>query len=159
MPIFKSLVRLEPEKSRHKRDSNPGSSAPEVDALATRPMRRCASLGRICSNNCTCSDTEVTDTCHTSTSVSHTIRTPGRPGRVATEVPLLKSPGPPRWPNGKASAPRERKVPGLNPACGGIFTGSSHTCDLNIGTQVATLPGAWRYKVSAGTGRPGVSIL
>ena len=24
---------------------------------------------------------------------------------------------------------------------------------------VATLPGAWRYRVSTGTGRPGVSIL
>ena len=37
------------------------------------------------------------------------------------------------------------------------FSGSSHTCDL-IDTPVTTLPGAWRYKVSAGTGRPGVSI-
>ena len=37
--------------------------------------------------------------------------------------------------------PRERKVPGSNPACDGIFSGSSHTCDLNIGTPVATLPG------------------
>ena len=56
--------------------------------------------------------------------------------------------------------PRERKVPGLNPACAGIFSGSSHTSDLNIGTPVATLPGAWRYyRVSTGTGRPGVSIL
>ena len=40
-----------------------------------------------------------------------------------------------------------------------FFSGSSHTSDLNIGTPVATLPGAWRYRVSAGTGRPGVSIL
>ena len=55
--------------------------------------------------------------------------------------------------------PRERKVPGSNPACAGIFSGSSHTSDLNIGTPVATLPGAWHYRVSAGTGRPGVSIL
>ena len=55
--------------------------------------------------------------------------------------------------------PRERKVPGSNPACAGIFSGPSHTSDLNIGTPVATLPGAWRYRVSAGTGRPGVSIL
>ena len=55
--------------------------------------------------------------------------------------------------------PRERKVPGSNPACDGIFSGSSHTSDLNIGTPVATLPGAWRYRVSTGTGRPGVSIL
>ena len=55
--------------------------------------------------------------------------------------------------------PQERKVPGLNPACARIFSGSSHTSDLNIGTPVATLPGAWHYRVSAGTGRPGVSIL
>ena len=55
--------------------------------------------------------------------------------------------------------PRERKIPGSNPACAGIFPGSSHTSDSKIGTPVATLPGAWRYRVSAGTGRPGVSIL
>ena len=39
------------------------------------------------------------------------------------------------------------------------FFGSSHTSDLKIRTSVATLPGARHYKVSAGTGRPGVSIL
>ena len=39
------------------------------------------------------------------------------------------------------------------------FSGSSHSSDLKIGTPVATLLGAWRYRVSAGTGRPGVSIL
>ena len=54
---------------------------------------------------------------------------------------------------------RERKIPGSNPACTGIFPGSSHTSDLKIGTPVAILPGAWRYRVSAGTGWPGVSIL
>ena len=46
-----------------------------------------------------------------------------------------------------------------NPAGAGIFSVSSHTSDLKIGTPVATLPGAWRHKVSTGTGRPGVSIL
>ena len=55
--------------------------------------------------------------------------------------------------------PRERKIPGSNPACAGIFSGSSHTSDFKIGTPVATLPGAWRSRVSTGTGRPGVSIL
>ena len=55
--------------------------------------------------------------------------------------------------------PRERKIPGSNPACAGIFSGSSHTSDLKIGTPVATLPGAWRCRISTGTGRPGVSIL
>ena len=39
------------------------------------------------------------------------------------------------------------------------FSGSSHTSDFKIGTPVATLPGALRYRVSAGTGLPGVSIL
>ena len=39
------------------------------------------------------------------------------------------------------------------------FSGSSHTSDLKIGTPVATLAGAWHYRVSAGTGRHGVSIL
>ena len=58
----------------------------------------------------------------------------------------------------KASASRA-KVPGSNPASAGIFSGSSHTSDSKIGTPVATPPGAWRYRVSAGTGRPGVSIL
>ena len=35
----------------------------------------------------------------------------------------------------------------------------SHTSDLKIGSQVATLPGAWHYTVSAETGWPVVSIL
>ena len=39
------------------------------------------------------------------------------------------------------------------------FPGSSHTSGLKIGTPVSALPGAWRYRVSAGTGWPGVSIL
>ena len=39
------------------------------------------------------------------------------------------------------------------------FSGSSHTSDLKMGTPVATLPGAWHYRASAGIGRPGVSIL
>ena len=50
-------------------------------------------------------------------------------------------------------------MPGSNIACAGIFPGSSHTSDLKIGTPVATLPGAWHYRASAGTGRSGVSIL
>ena len=39
------------------------------------------------------------------------------------------------------------------------FSGLSHTSGLKIGTTVATLTGAWHDRVSAGTGRPGVSIL
>ena len=33
----------------------------------------------------------------------------------------------------------------------GDFSGPRHTTDLKIGTPVATLPGAWRDRVSAGT--------
>ena len=55
--------------------------------------------------------------------------------------------------------PREWKIPGSNPAFAGIFPGSSHTSDLKIGTPVATLPNTWCYRVGAGTGWPGVSIL
>ena len=39
------------------------------------------------------------------------------------------------------------------------FSGSSHNADLKIGTQWTTLPGAWRFGVSTGTGLSGVSIL
>ena len=36
------------KKSRRKRDSNPGPSALEADALTTRPTRRCVETGRWC---------------------------------------------------------------------------------------------------------------
>ena len=39
------------------------------------------------------------------------------------------------------------------------FSGSSHTSDFKIGTPVATLPGAWRHRISSGTGWHGVNIL
>ena len=50
---------------------------------------------------------------------------------------------------------RSRYEPGLR----WVLSGWSHTSDLNIDIPVATLPGAWWYRVSPGTGRPGVSIL
>ena len=58
----------------------------------------------------------------------------------------------------KASA-SETEDPGLESRLPRGFSGSSHTSDFKIGTPVATLPGAWHHRVSAGTGRPGVSIL
>ena len=42
---------------------------------------------------------------------------------------------------------------------GGGGSMSSHTSDSYIGTPVASLPGAGSYRVSAGDGWPGVSIL
>ena len=39
------------------------------------------------------------------------------------------------------------------------FSRSSHASDLKTGTPMATLPSAWHYRVSAGTGKPGISIL
>ena len=77
-----------------------------------------------------------------------------------TSTPTLEkeacTAGPPRW---LRRPPPKRKIPGSNPACAGIFPGSSHTSELKIGTPVATLTGAWRYRVSAGTDWPSVSIL
>ena len=58
----------------------------------------------------------------------------------------------------KVSASRAEE-PGFESRWRRDFSGSSHTSDLNTGIPVATLPGAWRSRVSAGTGRPGVSIL
>ena len=58
----------------------------------------------------------------------------------------------------KASASRA-KDPGFESRLRPDFPGSSHTSDFKIGTPVAILPGAWRYRVSAWTGWPGVSIL
>ena len=49
--------------------------------------------------------------------------------------------------------------PGFDSCLRQDFSGSSHTSDLKIGTPVATLPGAWHYRVSVGTGQPGISIL
>ena len=65
----------------------------------------------------------------------------------------------PRWPSGKGVR-LESDSPGFNSRLRrGSSPVSSPTSDLKIGTPVATLPGAWRYRVSAGTSRPGVSIL
>ena len=58
----------------------------------------------------------------------------------------------------KASASRAED-PGLESRLRRDFSGSGHTSDLKIGTPAVTLPGAWRYRVSAGGGRSGVSIL
>ena len=52
----------------------------------------------------------------------------------------------------KASALRAED-PGFESCLRRDFSG------LKIGTPVATLPGTWHYRVSAGTGRLGVSIL
>ena len=41
----------------------------------------------------------------------------------------------------------------------GIDGMSSHTNDFKMGTPVSTLPDAWRYRVSTGTGWPGASVL
>ena len=58
----------------------------------------------------------------------------------------------------EASASRAED-PGFESRLRRDFFGSSHSSDFKIGTPVATLPGAWRHRVSAGTGWPGVSIL
>ena len=36
----------------------------------------------------------------------------------------------------------------------GSFSKWNHTSNFKIGTPVVTLPGAWRHRVSVGTGQP-----
>ena len=69
---------------------------------------------------------------------------------TTTTSPSSLTPQPPRWPSGRSGV----RIP---PAT--AFSGSSHTSDFKIGTPVATLPDASRYRVIAGTGWTGVSIL
>ena len=59
----------------------------------------------------------------------------------------------------KASASRAEDTWVRIPLAPKFFPGSTQTSDLKIVTPVATLPDAWHYRLSAGTGRPGVSIL
>ena len=65
---------------------------------------------------------------------------------------------PPTWPSSKGTCLRSGRSRVWIPLAQN-FSESSHTNDFKIGTPLATLPGAWRYRVSAGTGRPSVSIL
>ena len=68
--------------------------------------------------------------------------------------------GPPRWPSGFKASVSRAADPGFDSRLRhGSFSGSSHTSDLKIGTPVANQPGAWGYRVSTGTGWPGVRIL
>ena len=63
------------------------------------------------------------------------------------------------WPSGQASASRAAGLGSVSGFRSGPFSGSSRCSDFKIGTPVATLPGAWRYRVSAGTVWPGASTL
>ena len=59
----------------------------------------------------------------------------------------------------KASASRAED-PGFHSGLRrGEFSGSSHTSDFKIGTSVATLSGAWRYRVGDRASWSGVSML
>ena len=61
----------------------------------------------------------------------------GRPGFLCWERP--------RWPSGKACAPKARDK-GISPC----FLGSSHSSDLKVGTQVTILSGAWHLESEQG---------
>ena len=96
----------------------------------------------MCSDNCAC--------CHTEIEAADQAFYLTKPSLVTDRLVGLVV---------KASASRA-EGPGFESRLRqGFFSGSSHTSDLKIGTPVATLPGAWRYRVSTGTGRPSVSIL
>ena len=59
------------------------------------------------------------------------------------------------------ASPSGAEDPGFESCLWQDFCGLSHTCDLKIKirTPVATLSDAWGFRVSAGTGWHGVSIL
>ena len=57
------------------------------------------------------------------------------------------------------ASPSRVEDPGFKSHLRQDLSGSSHTSDLKIGTPAGTLRGAWRYRVSAGTGWPSISIL
>ena len=59
----------------------------------------------------------------------------------------------------KASAPRAADLGSIPAFAMHLSSGSSQGSDLEIGIPVAALSGAWRCRVSAWTGSPGVSIL
>ena len=60
----------------------------------------------------------------------------------------------PRWPSGFGVRLESGRSRVRIPLATRFFPGSSHTSDFKnvIGTPVATLPGAWQHRVSAGTG-------
>ena len=60
-----------------------------------------------------------------------------------------------RWPSGEGVRLQSGRSGVRTPLATG-FSVSSQTSDLKTGTPVATLPDAWRYRVSAGTGRVSV---
>ena len=55
--------------------------------------------------------------------------------------------------------PLRPEDPGFESRLQWDFSRPSQTNDLKIGIPVATLPGAWPHRVSAGTGQPSVNIL
>ena len=148
-------------------------------------LHACVPQGRICSNSCTCchTDTQVaaqtfyraqsqyTDTGPTSPSADPI--TPGawqgrhwsanfevtgmtRPGKIPAQAgfqPLIFHSRGGRL-NHKANEAVKAGDTGIDPH----LQRSSHTSDLHTGTLAAALPTARSYRVSAGTGRPDVSI-
>ena len=80
------------------------------------------------------------------------------PGEYGLSTASFTHRSPPRWPSGKGVYLENGKS-GFESRLQRDFSRSSHTSDLKIGTPVATLPGAWSYRVSVGTGRRGVGIL
>ena len=72
---------------------------------------------------------------------------------------IVKRYRPSRWSSGSGVRLESGRPWVWFPPALGFFSGPSHTSDLKIGTPVPTLPGAWRYRVSPGTGWLGVSVL
>ena len=146
-------------------------------ACLTSQQQASVSHGRICSDNCTCCHTEAscrsnvlshpvtqyTDTETTSPSADPITQGvwQGSHWSINFQVTGMTRPRKSRrkWESNPLSPALEApRRPGVRfPLAPGFFR-SSHTSDLKTGIPAATLPDAWRYRVSAGTGRSGVII-
>ena len=72
---------------------------------------------------------------------------------------VLPAGGPPHWPGGKVTASRAAQMASIPAFAVDLLPGPVIPVTLKVGTAVATLPGAWCYRVGVGTGWPRVSIL
>ena len=172
------------KKSRRKRESNPGSSALEADALTTRPTRRLhgstsavrqwRALGQV--SKCADSNGHWGNKSGYSTLLKYVLSIDGlseswlKSGNVFKFVTVVMALTLSVFSRAvtdldrlvglvvKVSASRAED-PRFESRLRRDISASSVTSDLKMVTPVATLPGARRYWVSVGTGCTGVSIL
>ena len=183
--MLKSLVRTDPEKSRRKRESNHGSAALEVDALTTRPTRCClageAGLTEAGEEHpCRCLDSPWSSPlgglevwCQPQERYTRGSNTAFPAGfSLGWSYQGLHNWCSPYQVSGVIGS-MLRLVGLVSIYCLGEvesliwsawcqntdFSCAGHTSDFKMSALVATLLDVWYFRVSAGTGWPGVRLL